>query len=80
MFVIKLLNKVFSPRVPLFFEVCTEIWNQIKESGWKVQFLHVKRRYNCWADHVGRLVSKDRPQVHLADCDISSFPMVPEGE
>jgi hypothetical protein len=33
MFVIKLINKVFSPRVPMFFEICTEIWNMVKASG-----------------------------------------------
>lgn len=71
MFVIKLINKVFNPRVPLFFEVCSEIWEAIKSSGKLVQFTHVKRKYNVWADHVGRLVSADNPCISLADCDLS---------
>jgi hypothetical protein len=55
----------------MFFEVCSEIWNMVKASGKLVQFLHVKRKFNAWADHVGRLVSIDKPFVDLHDCDIA---------
>lgn len=73
----RFLNKVYEPRLPDFFESCEQVWRLVRSAGLRVQFVHVKRDLNVWADHVGRLASPLRPVVQLCDCAVETFPPMP---
>ena len=71
--VIKFLQRAYSPQRPLFFTAVRHMWATAKLLPFPVEYLHVKRAHNTFADYMGRLARALGRIVSLCDVPTDVF-------